>query len=408
MNILLINHYAGSPQHGMEYRPYYLAKEWGKKGHKVTILAASYSHIRTYQPKMGINQTKDELIDGIHYRWYDTPQHSGNGLGRARNILTFLKRILTDTNHIVNHFKPDIVIASSTYPMDIWSAHKIAKKANAQLIYEVHDLWPLSPIELGGMSRWNPFIIWCQISENYACRNSDKVISMLPKTQPHLEYHGMKPENFFYIPNGIVVDEKDSRTSLPQNIEREMMRIKKRNLPIVGYAGTYGLANALDLILDAAKHAQNDFEVVMVGTGPNHNKLLQRVEVENIRNVTIFSAIPKASIPTFLQEIDIAYIGLLPQPLFRFGISPNKLMDYMCAAKPIVMAINAGNNPVTEAGCGITASPSDASSIRDAIFKLSQLAPEERRKMGEDGRKYILKNQTYPILAHKFIEILKK
>ena len=52
MNILYINHYAGSPQHGMEYRPYYLAREWVRAGHAVRMLAASYSHVRAQQPDL--------------------------------------------------------------------------------------------------------------------------------------------------------------------------------------------------------------------------------------------------------------------------------------------------------------------------------------------------------------------
>ena len=72
MNILLINHYAGSPRHGMEYRPYYLAREWVRAGHRVQIVAASQSHVRSRQPQVGAIPV-DELIDGIAYRWWPTP-----------------------------------------------------------------------------------------------------------------------------------------------------------------------------------------------------------------------------------------------------------------------------------------------------------------------------------------------
>ena len=50
MNILLINHYAGSPDLGMEFRPYYMAKEWQKAGHHVRIVGGSFSHLRKKQP----------------------------------------------------------------------------------------------------------------------------------------------------------------------------------------------------------------------------------------------------------------------------------------------------------------------------------------------------------------------
>ncbi|MDR2407385.1 MAG: glycosyltransferase WbuB, partial [Bacteroidales bacterium] len=89
MNILLINHYAGTPELGMEFRPYYLAKEWVKQGHKVTIVAASYSHLRTKQPK--ISKSFDvETIEGIKYIWIKTPAYTFSGIKRFINIITFV------------------------------------------------------------------------------------------------------------------------------------------------------------------------------------------------------------------------------------------------------------------------------------------------------------------------------
>ena len=124
MNILYINHYAGSPALGMEYRPFYLAREWVRAGHAVQMLAARFSHVRSRQPSVG-----DELIDGIQYRWYPTPAYQGNGLGRVRNIAAFLHAVWADTPRLLRSFKPDAVIASSTYPMDFWVAPRIARRA---------------------------------------------------------------------------------------------------------------------------------------------------------------------------------------------------------------------------------------------------------------------------------------
>lgn len=406
MNILLINHYAGSIRHGMEYRPYYLGRQWVKNGHNVRVLAASHSHYRTHQPELSA-AIREEIHDGISYRWYQTPEYSANGIGRVRNIVMFLWKIVMDEERLVDEFKPDVVIASSTYPMDIWPARRIARRSKAQLIYEVHDLWPLSPIELGNMSRWHPFIIWCQWAEDYAYRHCDKVVSMLPKPQTHMVSRGMSPEKFSYIPNGINIEEWDTIESLPADTQAQLALIKKRGRPIVGYTGAYGLANGLDALLDAAKLAVDKFEVVLVGHGPEYEKLSKRIADEKISNVALLPAIPKSCIPAFLALIDIAYIGLLPQPLFRFGISPNKLMDYMMAAKPIVMAIDAGNDPVEEAGCGLTVAPGDACAIRDGIVKLAGMTPEARNELGKKGRRFILENHTYPVLAKRFLDVIE-
>ena len=89
MNIIYLNHYAGSPAHGMEYRPYYLAREWVRLGHRVQMLAADFSHVRATQPAPG-----DETIDGIAYRWYPTPRYLGHGLGQARGELEPLLAVI--------------------------------------------------------------------------------------------------------------------------------------------------------------------------------------------------------------------------------------------------------------------------------------------------------------------------
>ena len=206
MNILYLNHYAGSPALGMEYRPYYLAREWVRAGHRVQMLAADFSHVRSVQPAAG-----DAAIDGIAYRWYRTPAYSGNGLGRVMNIGAFLSAVWRDTARLLREFRPDVVIASSTYPMDIWVARRIARRAGAQLVYEVHDLWPLSPIELSGMSPRHPFILLCQAAEDAGYRDADVVVSMLPKVQEHMASRGLDLKKLVIVPNGISPEEWDGR-----------------------------------------------------------------------------------------------------------------------------------------------------------------------------------------------------
>ena len=161
MNILYLNHYAGSPALGMEYRPYYLAREWVRAGHRVQTVAATFSHVRTRQPAAG-----DETLEGIDHHWVPAPPYRGNGWGRVRNIASFLARVWREAPRLVQARRPDVVIASSTYPMDIWVARRLARLAGAKLVYEVHDLWPLSPMELFDMPRWHPFIALCQLADS--------------------------------------------------------------------------------------------------------------------------------------------------------------------------------------------------------------------------------------------------
>ena len=143
MNILLINHYAGNPEMGMEFRPYYISREWVKAGHRVLIIGGSFSHLRKIQPK-----EKKNSINGILYHWIKTNDYKGNGAKRILSIIFFVSKLYWNYKKYIQDFKPNIVIASSTYPLDIYPARKIAKHYGAKLIYEVHDLWPLSPMEI--------------------------------------------------------------------------------------------------------------------------------------------------------------------------------------------------------------------------------------------------------------------
>lgn len=406
MNILLINHYAGSPYHGMEFRPYYLAREWVRMGHNVRILAGSYSHIRARQPQGSSGRCWTEVVDGITYCWYRTPAYQGNGIGRVRSMVAFIAHVWCDARQLARNFKPDLVIASSTYPMDIWPARRIARMAHAKLVYEVHDLWPLSPMELGGMSRWHPFILWVQCAEDYAYRHVDQVVSLLPKASSYMQSRGLAADKFVCVPNGVDPDEWNHPAALPQSTAAVIATMRTSGLPIVAYVGTHGLANALDVLLDAAKLLQGEAQILMVGPGPERDHLATRVRHEAISNVAMLPSIPKAGVPSLLAEVDVAYIGWHSNPLYRFGISPNKLLDYMMAAKPIVHSVRAGNDLVAEARCGLTVPPDDPQAVAEAVRQLTRLSKDELSQMGANGRDFVLRNQTYPVLARRFLAMV--
>lgn len=411
MRILYLNHYAGSPQHGMEYRPYYLAREWVRGGHEVQMIAASYSHVRARQPDMGEGASRDEAIDGIGYRWLAAPPYAGNGVGRVRNIATFLGRVWRESARWAD-WRPDAVIASSTYPMDIWVARRIARRARAKLVYEVHDLWPASPVELSGMSPRHPFIMMCQKAENDAYRDADVVVSMLPKVAGHMAEHGLDLSRLHIVPNGIALDEWEGVEGVAQRLAPELAAhlesLRAAGRTVVGYAGSHGLPNALDTLLDAAALLrETKLSFVLVGNGHEKERLAARVRDERLTNVAMFAPVPKAQIPGLLAAFDIAYIGWQRVPIYRFGIAPNKLMDYMMARRAVLHSVEAGNDPVAEAGCGLTVQPESAQGVADGLMRLAACPPAERAVMGERGRAFVLANHTYPVLAQRFLEALR-
>jgi glycosyltransferase involved in cell wall biosynthesis len=389
----------------MEYRCHYLAREWVRWGHAVTIVGASYSHVRSRQPAIDETFTR-ETLDGVGYVWCRTPAYQGNGVGRVVNIAAFLLRLRVWPRWL--DWRPDVVIASSTYPADIGPALAIARAYRATLAWEIHDLWPLSPIELGGMSRLHPFILWMQHAENRACRESDVIISMLPKVDEHLRHHGMRVPGVVYVPNGIDPSEwTASDAMLPERVQIAIDAARARGHILVAYTGAHGLANALDTLLDAAARLRSEpVSWFLVGDGPERSRLATRVEIENLSNVCMLEPVAKAVIPALLRSMDLLYIGLQRQPLFRFGISPNKLMDYMMAGRPVICAIDAGNDLVNEAGCGLTIAPEDPDALAGAVRTLMARTTEERTSLGRNGAAYVQARHSYRVLAAKFIDAL--
>jgi glycosyltransferase involved in cell wall biosynthesis len=322
-------------------------------------------------------------------------------------MLSFLCGLYRYGSRIAAAGKPDVVIASSTYPLDIYPACHIARKYGAMLIYEVHDLWPLSPIELGGMSPKHPYIRVMQAAENYCYRNSDYVVSLLPFAKEHMVEHGMLPEKFVYIPNGIEKSEWEQPFHYPMVYREELKQYHDDGYFLIGYTGAHGVANALDSYVEAGRWLRDKkIKLLSIGPGPERGRLIDKAHRLQLDDVVEFlPPVRRDQVPELLDQLDALYIGLQRQPLFRFGVSPNKLMDYMMAGKPIIFAIDAPNDMVKEADCGISIPPEDSKAIADAAVKLSETAPEELEKMGAHGKLYILSHNEYDVLAEKFLKV---
>lgn len=401
---MLINHYAGGPAYGMEHRPWYLSDAWQRMGHEVLVVAAGYAHTRVVQPAQDhIGRVTD--ISGVPALFLPAPRYSGNGPGRVWNMLGFLTGLYKRTPFFVKEFQPDVVIASSTYPPDIWPADRIARKSGARLVWEVHDLWPLSPIELGGFSKHHPFMMWLQRAENFACKKAHKVVSLLPCTQEHLTAHGMSPEKFAWIPNGIAAHEWDTTVPVPEPHQTVIRELKSQGMTLVGYTGALGVANAMDPLIEAAQYCRDSkVAFVITGHGPEKENLKRKATEMGLSHIRFCDPVPKKHLPALLDQMDILYVGFHKNPLYKYGVSPNKLYDYMMAGKPIIQAIEAGNNPVKEAQCGIDIQANDPKAIASAIRELMALPASNIQKMGEAGKKYVLQHHEFDVLARRFLE----
>ena len=267
MNILLLNHYAGSDSYGMEFRPLYLSRELVKLGHQVTVIAADYSHLRARNPKID-HSFDEEYIDGVRYVYIKTIKYHGNGIKRFLNIMNYLSALKGNAAWIFDTYRPDIIVASSTYPYDVKAARKIASFGeNTKVCYEIHDIWPLSLIELYHLSPRNPYIMSLQHAEKYAYQNADMVISILPHVDRHIRELGFHDVPYVHIPNGVVTDE-ESFHSAPESAVKAIAELKKKGKFVLMYLGGFSKANAIDDLMADAPLLPESVQLVLVGDGP--------------------------------------------------------------------------------------------------------------------------------------------
>ncbi len=403
MNIWIINETIGSRIHGMVFRPYYFAKEFVKLGHKVTIFSGSYTHIFSKLPEVeGFSAT--ENIDGIDYCWIKTPKYGkSQSLGRILNAFTFVAKMFLLRKKRFG--RPDAVIVTSPTPFSILNGYWIKKKTGAKLIFEVRDIWPLTLTEIGRLTDRHPFIRFTQFFENFSYKKSDKVVSVLPNAFEHMQNHWLDAERFVSIPNGIDLEEVKNISPLP---EETLTKIPHDKF-IVTYAGKFGISNNLTSVLEAAETLKTNEKILflLVGNGPEKENYLKIIADKGLSNVLILDPVPKSSVQSLLALSNVCYIGLTKSPLFRFGVSPNKLFDYLYSGKPIIYAIEAANDIVAEAKCGISIKSENAEEIVNAVLTLYGKTPEELAEMGKRGHEYVIANHSYSELAKKYLEILK-
>jgi len=392
---------------GMAFRPYYFAQEWIKMGHRVDIIAADYSHLRRINPEIDYD-FQEQMIDGIHYHWIKTRRYEGNGVKRAVTMAQFVGKLWLNSKKIIADMDPDVVICSSTYPLDTFVGQRIRKKSKkrVKLIHEVHDMWPISPIEIGGMSPKHPFIIAMQIGENSFCRNSDIVASLLPAAKEYLMLHGMKAEKFHHISNGVLLEEWEVYENLPENIVEHFKKNKVNGKFNLCFFGSIHKTYNLDVLISVVKKMQReDLCVTFIGPGLDKEELMEYTEgYENM--FTFFDPISKKAIPDLFNYIDATFVGAKSQNIFRFGICMNKLFDSMMGGKPILYMVDAPNNHVEEYDCGILVEDQSVEALQAAIEKMLDMSEAQREKIGQNGKKAAQEVFNYKSLSEAFLKIM--
>jgi glycosyltransferase involved in cell wall biosynthesis len=411
MNIWYLNHYATPPPYGVPGRPYALASNLERLGHKVTVFCASFHHVRQQAAPLE-DHYHLRTYEGVDYYHLPARLYDGNGMGRLLNMYDFSCKIkgLLQRRDSQKLTRPDVLIPSCVHPLVFPPAYTLAKKYNAKLIYEVRDIWPLSLVELLGVSPWHPFVLWLSWIEKRAYRQADAVVSLLPNALKHMEPLGLDKRKFHFIPNGVNIDEWISPSiPLPAEHVKVFQELKEKRKLIIIYAGSHGPPNALDQILDLAKiHGvtSKPYHFVLIGEGTEKEMLMKRVKEESISFVTFLPKITKQQVIVALSFADICFIGWAKKDIYKFGTSPNKIGDYFMSGKPVLNALEtSGNDIVQEAEAGITVASYDAGQLDAALIRFYLMSEEERTILGENGRRYALENLNWELLGRKYATI---
>ncbi len=399
-HITIINQYIGSPYHGMEYRHYYFAKNLVELGYKVTLVSGSYSHLFSKVPEVK-KSFQREKIDGIDYIWVKTPKYkSSKSIGRIWNMLYFSWKL-----NFLKDINPSHILVSSPSLFPVKVANRLSKKFNTKFLFEVRDIWPQTLVELSNLSLKHPLIRFMTYYEKFAYKNADKIISLLPTAKGYYKSKGMNEEKFVYLPNGIEVAEKKNEPLSLGFIEK----IPKGKF-IIAYTGTVGIANNLEYLVNVANELKDnsDIHFIVLGNGGEKRRIENLVKELTLTNFTFMDAVAKEQVGTFLGHIDVAFISLLPEKLFRFGVSPNKIFDYMYAQKPIIWAIEAGNNLVKDTNCGVSVPLEDIQALKESILELKELPLESLKELGKNGYNFVIKKHSYRQLAEELIKVIEE
>lgn len=383
MNIWIINHYAIPYGGSGPTRHYALAANLIERGNQVSVIASSFDHFdyrerREVRLKQG-EAARLETIDGVPFLWIRACPYGGNAK-RLCNMMEYALRV-SFGSYTCNLPQPEIILGSSMTLLAALSAYRIARKLGVPFILEVRDVWPQTMIDLG-VSPWNPVVLMFGVIERFLYRHADAIITLLPGAVSHIRSNGARTQEIMWLPNAVDF----TLSPLP---ERPIDKLPFK----VMFAGSHSLANSPETLLEAAEILQDqgrrDIEICFIGDGPHKAELMRLKALKKLTNVEFRAPVSKREIFGVLSEAGAVVALLKDITLYRFGISMNKLYDYMASARPVLFAARSFNNPVSESRCGMVIPPENPQALADAIIRVAEMPIEERWEMGLRGRRFV-------------------
>jgi glycosyltransferase involved in cell wall biosynthesis len=364
-------------------------------------MASSVNHFSGEQRLSRGESMRMEIIDGVRFVWIRTWAHQGNGLRRIAGMVAYSLKA-RGRRALDGCPRPDVVVGSSVHPGAGVAAASIARRFRIPFLFEVRDLWPETLIAFGAIGeRSLPARILRRL-ERWLYVRATRIITVLPGAVDYISALGVDPDKVSWIPNGVsTTGSGESRCPSGAGLK-------------IHYVGSLGTANAMECVIDAMKVVQmsrsvEQIELHLFGDGPCRHVLEARAHEQGVTSVFFHGAISKSEVPRCLAEADALIISVLSLPrLYRFGISMNKVYDYLEAGRPVLAAIEARNNPVSESGGGMVVPPGDPVRLAHAIVAMASLDAHEREALGAKGRKWVREHNDFDVLARKLESVLRR
>lgn len=381
-------------------RGFWLLREFSRRGHKTVLITSDSNHLAN-PPKLN-RQSLKEAVDGVEIHWLRTMKYKGaRSLGRMISWLDFEWQLWKMPKSAIPN--PNVLIVSSLSLLTIINGLWLRHKYGCRLIFEVRDIWPLTLVEVGRLSSWNPLVVLLSWVERIGYQRADLIVGTVPNLIEHVSEVTRNHSPVICIPQGIdprilVRAQKLSKAYIDKNIPREKF--------IVCYAGAIGAANALETFLSCARELKfrDDIHFLIVGEGA----LKQKFENECLGydNITFAPSIQKDAVSDLLGHTSLLYFSFQKASRLRFGQSLNKLIDYMLSGKPIIASYTGFPSMINEADCGSFVPAEDLNALRTEIERYADMPAEERARIGGRGRDWILKNRRFETLAAEYLHHL--
>jgi len=382
MHILFIHQAFVSPKEGGGTRHYEMASRLVKRGCDFSIVASDMSYMEGVRHKDAKGWFSEQDVDGIRVlRAYTYPALHRSFVWR---VISFLSFMVTSVWAGWRAGKVDVVMGTTPPLFQALSAWVLSVIRWCPFLLEVRDLWPEFAIDIGVLK--NPVLIWlARRLENFLYARASHILVNSPAYRDYLLEKGIPAEKISFIPNG--VDPEMFCNGGDRDIRSEFNLHDKF---VVTYAGALGLANDIDNILEAARITADDNQIhyLLVGDGKERSRLQQKATDLKLTNVTFAGVMPKQDMSSVLEASDLCLATLRNIPMFKTTY-PNKVFDYMAAAKPVVLAIDGVIREVVEAAHGgVFVQPGSSEELADAIRKLNSNR-QEASSMGKAGQDYV-------------------